>query len=99
MAELNEDGSGYDLTDKDVCDIAVASGWIDDTPEARAAYLAMSRAEDEVPRGFVEPKHCVNSDPCPTGQHEGKCCHACDHDYSVSCSCHMCCEQFGCKES
>jgi hypothetical protein len=46
MAELNDHGAGYDLTDADVCDIAVASGWIEDTPEARAAYLAESRAED-----------------------------------------------------
>lgn len=46
MAELNSTGSGWDLTDKDVCDIAVASGWIEDTPEARAAYLAESRAEE-----------------------------------------------------
>ncbi|HET9889683.1 MAG TPA: hypothetical protein VFQ42_04210 [Mycobacterium sp.] len=35
----------YDLTDE-VCEVVVASGWIEDTPEARAAYLAESRAED-----------------------------------------------------
>lgn len=27
-------------------------------------------------------------DPCPTGVHKGGfCCHACDHDYPVSCCC------------
>jgi hypothetical protein len=31
---------GRPLTGDEVCDIAVASGWIEDTPEARAAYLA-----------------------------------------------------------
>lgn len=35
----------YELSDADVCDIAVASGWIEDTPEARARYLADARAE------------------------------------------------------
>ena len=30
----------YDLTDQQSADVAVASGWIEDTPEARAAYLA-----------------------------------------------------------
>lgn len=28
------------LTDEQACDVAVASGWVEDTPEARAAYLA-----------------------------------------------------------
>lgn len=36
---------GRPLTDDEVCDIAVASGWIEDTPEARAAYLAEGREE------------------------------------------------------
>lgn len=31
---------GWELSDDAVCDVAVASGFIDDTPEARAAYLA-----------------------------------------------------------
>lgn len=31
---------GYALSDLACADIAVASGWIEDTPEARAAYLA-----------------------------------------------------------
>lgn len=31
---------GWTLSDDAVTDIAVASGWIEDTPEARAAYLA-----------------------------------------------------------
>lgn len=33
-------GPGYALTDAQACNVAVASGWIEDTPEARAAYLA-----------------------------------------------------------
>lgn len=37
----------YDLSDDDVCDVAVASGWIEDTSEARAAYLAESRAQQD----------------------------------------------------
>lgn len=39
MATQNPDGT-WALTDADVADVAVASGWIEDTPEARAAYLA-----------------------------------------------------------
>lgn len=30
----------YNMTDEQACDVAVASGWIEDTPAARAAYLA-----------------------------------------------------------
>ena len=39
MATQNPDGT-WTLTDEDCADVAVASGWIPDTPEARAAYLA-----------------------------------------------------------
>lgn len=46
MAELNSSGTGWIITDEDCCDIAVASGFIEDTPEARAAWLAQTSEDD-----------------------------------------------------
>lgn len=40
LIAVSPGGSGYVLTDDQACDVAVASGWIEDTPDARAAYLA-----------------------------------------------------------
>lgn len=37
--------AGWSLTDREAADVAVASGWIEDTKEARAAWL--SRDEDK----------------------------------------------------
>jgi hypothetical protein len=39
VATQNPDGT-WALTDEDCVNIAAAAGWIEDTPEARAAYLA-----------------------------------------------------------
>lgn len=39
LIHVSPSGTGQEITDAQACDVAAASGWIEDTPEARAAYL------------------------------------------------------------
>lgn len=62
MATQNPDGT-WALSDADCTDVAVASGWIPDTPAARAEYLA--RGDDDPVEEPAPPVHNPTPSPDP----------------------------------
>lgn len=62
MATRNPDGT-WALSDADCADVAVASGWIPDTVDARAEYLA--RGDDDPVEEPAPPVHNPTPPPDP----------------------------------